>query len=125
MLRLLGLVAITLHDLAVGMFCEFHPQGGPRHPAKRASLEGIFTPDLFHFNYQCWQQYPQGPADMVGYWAEAQIFGGTVLFEHGESDLEVRCNLRFLSNPLLAITCLSPRLDFLSAITLLVRASSV
>lgn len=33
--------------------------------------------------------YPNGLADVVGYWAEARIFGGVVLFDRGESELEV------------------------------------
>lgn len=89
MLRLLGLVAVTVHELAVHVFRRFHPTGGPYHSSKEAYPDGTFPPDLFHPNYQHWHQYPEGPADTVGYWAEAQIFGGTVLFEHGESDAEV------------------------------------
>ncbi|RFU30397.1 hypothetical protein B7463_g5939, partial [Scytalidium lignicola] len=34
MLRLLDLVAVTVHDLAVKMFRELHPTGGPHHPSK-------------------------------------------------------------------------------------------
>jgi hypothetical protein len=88
-LRLLALVAVVLHDLAVRVFTEFHPRGGPRHPDKIPFPDGTMTPDLFHPNYQYWQQYPRGPSDMVGYWAEAQILGGTVLFEHDQLDGKV------------------------------------
>lgn len=39
-------------------------------------------PTLFiHKQYRDLEQYPKGAADMVGYWAEAQIFGGVVLFD--------------------------------------------
>lgn len=39
-------------------------------------------PTLFlHRNYQDFKQYPNEVADIVGYWAEAQIFGGVVLFD--------------------------------------------
>lgn len=36
------------------------------------------------------KQYPDGNADVAGYWAEDQIFGGIVLFDRGESGTEVR-----------------------------------
>lgn len=38
-----------------------------------------------HEDYSNWEQYPNGVADMVGYWAEFWIFGGVVLFDRGES----------------------------------------
>jgi hypothetical protein len=34
-------------------------------------------------------QYPEGIADMVGYWAKDRILGGVVLFDRGESGNEV------------------------------------
>lgn len=39
-------------------------------------------PHLFqHSWYVDYDQYPHGAADMAGYWAEAQILGGVVLFD--------------------------------------------
>ena len=35
------------------------------------------------------ERYPNGLADVVGYWAESQIFGNIVLFDRGESEREV------------------------------------
>jgi hypothetical protein len=35
------------------------------------------------------KQYPRGLADVTGYWAEAKIFGGVVVFDRGESENEV------------------------------------
>jgi hypothetical protein len=47
---------------------RFHPYGSP--------------PTLFfHRWYLDHQQYPNGIADIVGYWAETRIFGGVVLFD--------------------------------------------
>lgn len=44
-------------------------------------------PSLFyHDQYREHNQYPEGPADMVGYWAESQIFGGVVLFDRRRPD---------------------------------------
>lgn len=37
------------------------------------------------FNYADPDQYPDGIADVVGYWAEDRIFGGVVLFGRGET----------------------------------------
>ncbi|KAB5578811.1 hypothetical protein GE09DRAFT_1091117, partial [Coniochaeta sp. 2T2.1] len=37
-----------------------------------------------------YEQYPDGLADVAGYWAEDLIFGGIVLFDGGESGLECR-----------------------------------
>jgi hypothetical protein len=39
--------------------------------------------------YMDWLQYPNGLADMAGYWAETRVFGGVVLFDRGESENEV------------------------------------
>ena len=41
---------------------------------------------LLHLEYKDHDQYPQGVGDMVGYWAEIQVFGGVVLFDRGETD---------------------------------------
>lgn len=42
----------------------------------------IDDPDFFiHNQYKDTDQYPDGVADAVGYWAEAQIFGGVILFD--------------------------------------------
>jgi hypothetical protein len=45
-----------------------------------------------HFSHYCYtnhEQYHDGIADVAGYWAENQIFGGVVVFDRGESDSEV------------------------------------
>ena len=44
---------------------------------------------FYHPSYCDHEQYPRGAADVVGYWAEAKIFGGVVLFDRGLSDTEV------------------------------------
>lgn len=40
--------------------------------------------------YAAVEQYPDGEADIVGYWAECMVFGGVVVFDRGKSDNE--CN---------------------------------
>ena len=42
-----------------------------------------------HEDYHDLQQYPNGVADVVGYWAEYHLFGGVVLFDRGESGTDV------------------------------------
>jgi hypothetical protein len=42
-----------------------------------------------HEAYYDLQQYPNGVADVVGYWAEYHLFGGVVLFDRGESGTDV------------------------------------
>lgn len=43
-----------------------------------------------HRSYQYYRQYPRGLADMAGYWAESNIFGGVFVFDRGESEKEAR-----------------------------------
>ncbi|KAF5671327.1 hypothetical protein FDENT_10967 [Fusarium denticulatum] len=43
-----------------------------------------------HGPYNAVDQYPNGSADSVGYWAEARIFGGVVVFDRGEDGTESR-----------------------------------
>lgn len=45
---------------------------------------------FFHVDYMDYDQYPNGLADIAGYWAEDRIFGGVVLFDRGDSGAEVR-----------------------------------
>ena len=47
---------------------------------------------FFHRYYMNVEQYPRGPPDAAGYWAEGKIFGGVVVFDRGESEKEV-CTL--------------------------------
>lgn len=69
-------------------------------------------PTLFiHKQYRDLQQYPNGAADIVGYWAEAQIFGGVVLFDRRKpSDREPHEDVRwpFLPLPLLPLRKVLP-----------------
>lgn len=49
---------------------------------------------FFHTSYYYFDQYPQGLADVVGYWAEGQIFGGVVVFDRRETESEVCCSYK-------------------------------
>lgn len=47
------------------------------------------SPTLFlHFGYEDPERYPNGVADIVGFWAEQRILGGVALFRRGRSGLK-------------------------------------
>lgn len=85
------MVAVALHQLAVLL----HKQGGLQlHDDWKLWIEGTW-PDLercptpfVHGWFQEHKQYPEGVADMVGYWAEGRILGGVMLFDRGASGNE-------------------------------------
>lgn len=107
--RLVELVAVAIHQIAVLLF-QLQPKlhNGDiesvvawKKEARWVTLEGgrrifeepLFEPGptlFFHIEYMDYDQYPNGVADIAGYWAEDQIFGGVVLFDRGVSGLEVR-----------------------------------
>jgi len=44
------------------------------------------SPTLFsHLSYGVAEQYPDGVADIVGYWAENRVLGGVVIFDRSDS----------------------------------------
>lgn len=101
-LRLLELLAVAIHDIAATLWSL--DDGVHKHAeleAWRASRleseqldadERVNLPPhtwFWHHDYEDYKQYPKGVADIAGYWAETQIFGGVVLFDRGESDEEV------------------------------------
>lgn len=83
----MDLMAIMVHDLAANRYEELHP-------LPTNSIEPTL-PDFSHPKYLNYRTYPRGAADLVGYWAELRIFGGVVVFEHGNPPEEVRCFLEF------------------------------
>ncbi|KLO94908.1 uncharacterized protein LW93_3600 [Fusarium fujikuroi] len=97
-LRLIELLAVSCHGLAVEIFqlgevAEKHKiydiwRESPRDMTKWDSFR---DPTAFaHGPYIAVDQYPNGAADTVGYWAEARIFGGVVVFDRGEDGTECR-----------------------------------
>jgi hypothetical protein len=65
------------------LFWRQHPEGPP--------------PTLFrHRFYRDYDQYPEGIADGIGYWAEARILGGVVLFDRREVGFNPTVELRTL-----------------------------
>ncbi len=99
-LRLIELLAVACHQIAVFLYnlddgvhkhCVYETwRNLPREPPRGEQPVEFIPPTVFyHGMYFASEQYPNGVADIVGYWAEAKIFGGVVLFDRGESGTEV------------------------------------
>jgi len=82
-LRLLEMIAVAVHTIAVRTYEEFHPELSFPHSEQREGRPYLL-PSLYHPDYMFSRQYPHGRADIVGYWAESRIFGGVVLFDHDD-----------------------------------------
>lgn len=74
----------TWHKEKLELLAEQDPQNIRTHRFKY----GPPTP-FYRIGYMFWKKYPNGLADVAGYWAEHHIFGGVVLFDRGESEEEV------------------------------------
>ncbi|KAF4345044.1 hypothetical protein FBEOM_918 [Fusarium beomiforme] len=60
-------------------------------PRDVSQWDGYRHPTVFcHSFYTGVERYPNGDADTVGYWAEAKIFGGVLVFDRGESETECK-----------------------------------
>ncbi|KAH8758879.1 hypothetical protein F5883DRAFT_565166 [Diaporthe sp. PMI_573] len=99
-LSLIELLARSCHQIAARLFQlddGFHkhsiyeawrdaPIDPQSNPWRVAPLPSAFC----HGSYVFHEQYPHGIADVVGYWAEARIFGGVVVFDRGPSGTKRR-----------------------------------
>ncbi|KAH7129168.1 hypothetical protein EDB81DRAFT_871782 [Dactylonectria macrodidyma] len=97
-LRLIELLAVSCHQIAVYL-CQLDGVNHKHHeyetwrdqPRAMNRWDSFRHPTAFsHTSYTAVEQYPNKVADVVGYWAEAKIFGGVVLFDRGESETECR-----------------------------------
>jgi hypothetical protein len=97
--RLIELLAVTVHQVAVYLFkldIGAHKDDAITQWAPPESDESWWrwnpkgpSPTMFnHEWYQDSEQYPNGIADIVGYWAENRILGGVVLFDRHNPDDE-------------------------------------
>ncbi|CAF9930845.1 MAG: hypothetical protein ALECFALPRED_004741 [Alectoria fallacina] len=93
--RLLEITAASVHALAGMTYASFHPDTDikPQEPrgGHLAAFYGTdqFYVDFYHDDYRLLEKYPSGLLNVVGYWAETQLFGGVVLFDRGDSGLEI------------------------------------
>ncbi|KAL2282383.1 hypothetical protein FJTKL_10986 [Diaporthe vaccinii] len=98
-LSLIELLARSCHQLAVLIFqlndgvhkhalYEAWRDAPNVDPRERVTKKppSAFSNTVYHF----YEQYPNGLADVVGYWAESKIFGGVVVFDRGPSGTERR-----------------------------------
>lgn len=111
-LRLLEIVAVLCHEIAVQLFIStdggLHkpdPELINQHLQRNPTLMRLqpMKTELYHSHYLAWEQYPDGVADIVGYFAEFRFFGGVVLFDRGDSGTEVV--LLPSSNLVKSLTC--------------------
>ncbi|KAG7290258.1 hypothetical protein NEMBOFW57_000257 [Staphylotrichum longicolle] len=101
--RLVEMVAVAVHQIAAILFeldTSVHKNDGITEWAPPKSDDRYWKwhpdgplPTLFsHTWYVEHGQYPRQVADMVGYWAEARILGGVVLFDRRQPDAEPRAD---------------------------------
>ncbi|KAF4952559.1 hypothetical protein FGADI_6630 [Fusarium gaditjirri] len=90
--RLIEIIAIAVHQIAAILFSldeGLHKNDGVIEwaPPKSDKIWWAHCPDgpeptmFFHHWYLSHDRYPNGVADMVGYWAESRILGGVILFD--------------------------------------------
>ncbi|KAG4278931.1 hypothetical protein FPRO04_06252 [Fusarium proliferatum] len=90
--RLIEIIAIAVHQIAAllyGLEEGLHKNDGVIEwaPPKSDKIWWAHCPNgpeptmFFHPWYLSHNRYPNGIADMVGYWAESRILGGVVLFD--------------------------------------------
>lgn len=99
-LRLIELTAVSLHQIAVHLFqlqLNLHNPLTTRGLGVDAVVEWEPEPHPFFALVEPWptlfttpkftahQQYPNGVADMVGYWAEDRILGGVATFDRSKN----------------------------------------
>lgn len=95
LLRLLEIAAASVHAIAGMIYVSYHkdtnirppkPPVGQLQPFQRTDE---FYVNFYHTKYKQFQEFPFGLLNVVGYWAETELFGGVVLFEREESGLGV------------------------------------
>ncbi len=84
-ISLLEAIAVVIHNLAVHLFKELH--GSCKHDP---------IPILHHSHFQNVAECPEGVKQMVGYWAETELFGGVVLDRSGNETKVVSRAIIFL-----------------------------
>lgn len=109
-LRLMELVAVSIHQIAVHLFKSLpnlhrgdvdSVVSWEKPPTIDVDRFGNVSVDkfpydprptlFFHSAYDNHEHYPEGIADMAGYWAEDRIFGGVVVFDRGDTGVEESC----------------------------------
>ncbi|PGH00929.1 hypothetical protein AJ80_09091 [Polytolypa hystricis UAMH7299] len=98
--RLIELVSVACHNIAVELYTKADgglrkPASPPPPPRTPSSYPLMRAPppnitELFHEEYEEWEQYSNGVADIVRYWAEYRLFGDVILFDRGDTGQECK-----------------------------------
>lgn len=79
------------------IYAAFHPETEIKPQKPPLTAENFLSYesdqsyiDFYHTDYKEFERYPFGLLNVVGYWAETKFFGGVLLFDRGNSGLEVR-----------------------------------
>ena len=83
-----------MNTIAGTIYAFFHPNTDIRPHASYGTADS-YT-EFYHLSYVLFDKYPFGLLNVVGYWAETQIFGGVLLFDRGYSGSKVSKDLRVL-----------------------------
>ncbi|KAK6525092.1 hypothetical protein TWF694_005240 [Orbilia ellipsospora] len=85
--RLLEIACTAIHFLAVRLYQKYHPQPPLEDPTADPYSQKPY-PEIRHQKYFFYK--PSGDMKAVGFWVEAQIFGGVILFDRGLSGDECK-----------------------------------
>lgn len=98
-LHLLEIAVLTVHSLAATLYTTSHPDINIYPKERLFTQHSHYAADLYHWLHRLATRYPYGLADVIGYWAETQIFGGVVLFEHENDQSEGALLSAFIHSP--------------------------
>ena len=101
-LRLLEISAASILALAGMIHASFQPEMDifPDHLPTQEDTDTRGMTEFSRFtiinrdDYVHFKNYPRGLLDVVGYWAESQVFGGVLLFDRSESGSQVRWRIQ-------------------------------
>ncbi|KAJ6258142.1 hypothetical protein Dda_7059 [Drechslerella dactyloides] len=85
--RLLEIVCTAIHFLAIRLYQQYHPPTPFEDPSGGLRLPKPY-PRIRHTSYFKYER--TGDPKSVGFWAEAQILGGVILFDRGASGEECK-----------------------------------
>ncbi|KAK6344437.1 hypothetical protein TWF696_008074 [Orbilia brochopaga] len=81
--RLLEIACAAIHFLAIRLYQKYHPRPLFQEPSSGHGIV-IPYPRIWHPDY--FKYSPTGHPPAVGFWAEAQIFGGIIYFDRGSGE---------------------------------------
>ena len=94
--RLIEMIAVAVHKIAAWIWNQrssIHKDDDmtmhvpPKEEAECYQFDKPLPTYFVHRWYCDYDQYPDGVADGVGYWAESRILGGVVLFDRRDAQV--------------------------------------